>query len=154
MFRKDVAPAAEQDKVNTLIGVGTEIKGSVKATGGIRIDGRVDGEILHEGDLIIGEEGVVEANIKTRNATVAGEVRGNIEASGRVEIVSTGKVLGDIVVTTLIINEGAVFDGHCQMRQAETGGEGSGRRSFKDRIQPRTSPSSDAAAAAPGPKVG
>lgn len=133
MFRKDITPTTDQDKVNTLIGVGTEIKGSVKATGGIRIDGRVDGEVLHEGDLIVGEEGVVQANIKTRNATVAGEVRGNIEASGRVEIVSTGKVLGDIVVATLVINEGAVFDGNCQMGQAE-GGEVQTRRP-KDRPQ-------------------
>ncbi|MCL6580508.1 MAG: polymer-forming cytoskeletal protein [Firmicutes bacterium] len=129
MFRKDIAPAPEQDKVGTIIGVGTEIKGSVRATGGIRIDGRVEGEIHHEGDLIIGEEGVVEASIKTRNATVAGEVHGNVEASGRVEIVSTGKIFGDIVVTTLVINEGAVFDGRCQMRQGE--GEGASRRPGK-----------------------
>jgi len=136
MFRKDIAPAQEQDKVNTLIGVGTEIKGTIKASGGIRIDGRVDGELHHEGDLIVGEEGVVEATIKTRNATVAGEVRGNIEASGRVEIVSTGKVLGDLVVTTLVINEGAVFDGNCQMRQ--TGPDAQGRRSLKGRLPARS----------------
>ena len=137
MFRKDIAPAQEQDKVNTLIGVGTEIKGTIKASGGIRIDGRVDGELHHEGDLIVGEEGVVEATIKTRNATVAGEVRGNIEASGRVEIVSTGRVLGDLVVTTLVINEGAVFDGNCQMRQTGSP-DAQGRRSLKGRLQARS----------------
>ncbi len=155
MFRKDVAQSAEQDKVNTLIGVGTEIKGNVKATGGIRVDGRLEGELVHEGDLIIGEEGVIEAAIKTRNATVAGEIRGNIEATGRVEIISTGKIFGDITVTTLVINEGAVFDGHCQMRQAEAAGEGLGRRSLKERLQVRTSPStSDVGSPAGGPKVG
>jgi cytoskeletal protein CcmA (bactofilin family) len=131
MFRKDIAPTSDQDKVNTLIGVGTEIKGSIKASGGIRIDGRVEGEVLHEGDLIIGEEGVVQANIKTRGATIAGEVRGNVEASGRVEIVSTGKVLGDIIVGTLVINEGAVFDGNCHMGQ--TDGDVQARR-LKDRF--------------------
>ncbi|RJQ07649.1 MAG: polymer-forming cytoskeletal protein [Bacillota bacterium] len=145
MFRKDISPSQEQDKVNTLIGVGTEIKGSIKATGGIRIDGRVDGEILHEGDLVVGEEGYVEASVKTRNATIAGEVRGNIEASGRVEIVSTGKILGDIIVTTLVINEGAVFDGTCQMRQASAA-EGQGRRSIRDRIQSRHEASGEVAA--------
>ncbi len=141
MFRKDLGPSGDQDKVNTLIGVGTEIKGNLKATGGIRIDGRVDGEILHDGDLVVGEEGVVEANIKTRNATIAGEVHGNIEASGRVEIVATGKLLGDIVVTTLIINEGALFDGNCQMKQAE-GGE-HGRRPIKERTPAKPSPRVD-----------
>ncbi len=151
MFRKDISPAPEQDKVNTLIGVGTEIKGTVKATGGIRIDGRVDGEILHEGDLVVGEEGVVEATIKTRNATIAGEVKGNVEASGRVEIVSTGKLYGDIIVTTLIINEGAVFDGNCQMRQAE-GGDARRKPSVRDRLQSKLGVS-EAAATLPTPGV-
>jgi len=151
MFRKDMGSSTEQDKVNTLIGVGTEIKGNLKATGGIRIDGRVNGEILHEGDLVVGEEGVVEASIKTRNATIAGEVRGNVEASGRVEIVSTGKLLGDIVVTTLIINEGALFDGHCQMKQGE-GGE-HGRRSLKERALSKPTPQ-DGGPSALGPIVG
>lgn len=153
MFRKDIAPATEQDKVNTLIGVGTEIKGTVKATSGLRIDGRLEGELLHEGDLVIGEEGVVEANIKARNATIAGEVRGNIEASGRVEIVSTGKVLGDMTVQTLIINEGAMFDGHCQMRQAE-GPDAHARRSLKDRAQFKASPAPESGTAGQAPKVG
>jgi len=144
MFKKDIASPGEPDKVSTIIGVGTEIKGSLKATGGIRIDGRVDGEIHHEGDLVIGEEGVVEAVVKTRNVTIAGELRGNVEASGRVEIVGTGKLLGDIVVNALIINEGAVFEGHCQMRQAE--GEGRFRRPLRDRAQARD----EAAATSPG----
>ncbi len=152
MFRKDLGPASEQDKVTTLIGVGTEIKGNVRATGGVRIDGRVDGEIFHDGDLIVGEEGVVEASIKTRNATIAGEVRGNVEASGRVEIVATGKLLGDIIVTTLIINEGAVFDGSCQMKQSD-GGE-PGRRSLRDRAQAKPAPNTENLQPHPGPKVG
>jgi cytoskeletal protein CcmA (bactofilin family) len=139
MFKKDAPAGPEQDRVNTLIGRGTEIKGTVKATGGIRIDGRVDGEIDHDGDLVVGEEGVVEANVKTRNVTIAGEIRGNVEASGRVEIVATGKMFGDIVVNALVVHEGAVFDGSCQMRRAE-GGEARGR-TVRDRAK--------AAAAAP-----
>ena len=138
MFKKDIASSGEPDKVSTIIGVGTEIKGNLKATGGIRIDGRVDGEVHHDGDLVVGEEGVVEAVIKTRNMTVAGEVRGNIEASGRVELVATGKLQGDIVVNALIINEGAVFDGHCQMRQA--GAEGRLRRPHKERGRDESEP--------------
>jgi cytoskeletal protein CcmA (bactofilin family) len=124
MFRKDVTPSGEPDKVTTIIGLGTEIKGNIKATGGMRIDGRVEGEIHLEGDLVVGEEGVVEAAVKTRNITIAGELRGNVEATGRIEIVSTGRLLGDIVVSALIINEGALFDGNCQMRQAASGERG------------------------------
>lgn len=133
MFKKDTMPAPEQDKVNTLIGLGTEINGTLRANGGIRIDGRVEGEVVNEGDLVVGEEGVLEATVKTRNVTVAGEVRGNIEASGRVEIVATGRLIGDITVNALIIHEGAVFDGNCQMRQAE--GNEARRRSLRDRVK-------------------
>jgi len=142
MFKKDASPGApEHDKVATFIGQGTEIKGDIKAKGSIRIDGHVDGEIDHEGDLVIGEEGVVEATIKTRSVTIAGEARGNIEASGRVnieasgrvEIVSTGRLYGDITVNALIIHEGAVFDGNCQMRQGE-GGDAR-RRALRDKTK-------------------
>jgi len=137
MFKKDApAGAPENDKVSTFIGQGTEIKGDIKAKGGIRIDGRVNGQIDHEGDLVIGEEGVVEATIKTRNVTIAGEAHGNIEASGRVEIVSTGRLFGDITVNALVIHEGAVFDGNCQMRQAE-GGDAR-RRALKDKVKADT----------------
>jgi len=129
MFKKDASPGApEHDKVATFIGQGTEIKGDIKAKGSIRIDGHVDGEIDHEGDLVIGEEGVVEATIKTRSVTIAGEARGNIEASGRVEIVSTGRLYGDITVNALIIHEGAVFDGNCQGGDAR-------RRALRDKTK-------------------
>lgn len=133
MFKKDTGPAPEHDKVNTLIGLGTEITGTLKANGGIRIDGRVEGQVVNDGDLVVGEEGVVEASVKTRNVTVAGEIRGNVEASGRVEIVSTGRLVGDITVNALVIHEGAVFDGNCQMRQSESGD--ARRRSVRDRVK-------------------
>lgn len=108
-------PAVNTDKVDTFIGKGTEFKGTLNATGVLRIDGKVEGEVNTTGDVVIGETGRVEADIKTRHVTTAGEVRGNISAEGKLEIISTGKIYGDIKVMHLVINDGAVFEGKCEM---------------------------------------
>ncbi len=107
------------DKVDTIIGKGTEFKGTISSAGVVRIDGRVEGEILHRGDLIVGETGTVVANIKARHVTVAGEVRGNVEAEGKLEIVPTGRLFGDVKVAGLVIADGAVFRGASEMRAPE-----------------------------------
>ncbi|HHX50371.1 MAG TPA: polymer-forming cytoskeletal protein, partial [Clostridia bacterium] len=62
-----------------------------------------------------------KANLKARNVLVAGTVRGNITALGKVEVASTGKIFGDLQVGSLVIDDGAVFHGSCQMRSEEKG---------------------------------
>ncbi len=69
--------------------------------------------------LIIGEQGRVYANIKSKSVTIAGEVHGNLECSENLEILSTGKLYGDVKVTNLFIDDGAVFDGNCEMKQKQ-----------------------------------
>ncbi|MDI3533955.1 MAG: hypothetical protein PWQ82_320 [Thermosediminibacterales bacterium] len=110
-------PAVNTDKVDTVIGKGTEIKGTLNGTGVLRIDGKVEGEININGDLVIGETGKVMADINARHVTAAGEITGNISAEGKLEIISTGKVYGDINVMHLVINDGAVFEGKCEMNK-------------------------------------
>lgn len=120
MFGKkngNVPPAVNTDKVDTVIGKGTEIKGTLNGAGVLRIDGNVEGEINIDGDVVIGETGKVMADINARHITVAGETTGNISAEGKLEIISTGKVYGDIDVMHLVINDGAVFEGKCEMNK-------------------------------------
>ncbi|MCG0275110.1 MAG: polymer-forming cytoskeletal protein [Thermosediminibacteraceae bacterium] len=105
------------EKVDTLIGKGTEIKGTVKASGVIRIEGKIEGELESAGDVIVTETGVVNAQLKARNAIVAGEVSGNILLSGKLEIKSSGKVLGDLKVESISIEDGALFEGKCEMNK-------------------------------------
>ncbi|KAB2953909.1 polymer-forming cytoskeletal protein [Heliorestis acidaminivorans] len=99
------------DTVETVIGKESHFKGTLKASGAIRVDGALEGEILGNGDIIIGESGQVEASIEGRNVIIAGTVHGNVDASGRLEIASTGKLFGDICASSLIIDEGARFQG-------------------------------------------
>lgn len=114
MFGK--RPEAVQPKrVDTIIGKDTQVTGRIVAAGTIRIDGRVEGEIETDSDVVVGEPGRVVASIHARNVTIAGEVQGNIHAEGRLEIVPSGKLYGDVKIAVLAIEDGAIFKGMCEM---------------------------------------
>jgi len=121
MFRRD--PDAGLERVETVIGRGATVNGTLNGTGTLRVDGKVEGQVVHRGDVVVGETGLIEAAIQARNITVAGEIRGSVEAEGKLELIATGKLTGDIKVAALIINEGAFFQGSCAMRSAELPGK-------------------------------
>lgn len=108
------------DKVDTIIGAGTLFVGEIHVKGTLRIDGRVEGKMICSGDIVVGESGVIEAEVRARSIKLAGILKGNTYASGILEIVSTGKLYGDLEVGKLVINDGAVFQGQCKMQNTET----------------------------------
>ncbi|MBM7854390.1 cytoskeletal protein CcmA (bactofilin family) [Desulfohalotomaculum tongense] len=114
MFGKK-SDSINHSKVDTVIGDGTYINGDIKVDGVLRIDGKVDGHVDINGDVIIGPTGYVNADINGNNVTVAGEVHGNITLKGKLELDSTAKLYGDIEVSKLVINEGAIFKGKSSM---------------------------------------
>lgn len=118
MFSKK--ETVNMDKVDTIVGKDTNFQGNIKAQGTLRIDGKVEGEIDCQGDVVVGENGFVAAGLKARNLLVAGVIKGNVSVSGKLEIASTGKLEGDISTGSLIIDDGALFQGSCQM--AKTSG--------------------------------
>ncbi|MFO7667653.1 MAG: polymer-forming cytoskeletal protein [Desulfobacterales bacterium] len=97
------------------LGENTSFKGELSFHGTLRIDGQFKGQIYSEGTLIIGERGIVEADIDTHFVVISGEVHGNINAVYSTEINSKGKVYGSIVTSSLVIHEGVVFEGNCRM---------------------------------------
>ena len=105
----------KENEVKAFLGQGTEFDGKLMFGGSVRIDGDFKGEILGGGTLIVGESANIEANIVVDNLLVSGDVRGSIEIKKRVEIFSTGRLLGNVKTTTFVIQEGAVFEGDCQM---------------------------------------
>lgn len=115
MFGKKASASINMDKIDTVIGREMEIKGMVTAKGVIRIDGKIEGHIVNQGDVVVGEGAVIIADVKARHVTVAGEIKGNITAEGKLEIINTGKVFGNIQVQSLVIGEGAVFKGKSEM---------------------------------------
>ena len=107
------------EKMDTIIGKDTVFQGNINATGSVRIDGEYKGEIRVKGDLIIGETAHLEAAVEARNVLIAGYMRGNIIAQGKVDMASSAKLFGDIKVKNLLIEEGAIFKGNCLMEREE-----------------------------------
>ena len=96
-----------------IISQNTAINGNISINGCTRIDGVIDGTLAVDSDLFIGESGNIRATVYAKNATISGQVTGNISCKERLELTSNAKVFGDIKCTTLIIAEGAIFRGKC-----------------------------------------
>ncbi len=114
--------------LNDIFGNNTEFEGILTCPGDIMIDGHFRGEIKVEGTLFVGENASIEANIHALYVVSGGEVRGNIEAEKRIEISAPGKVYGNMVAPSLVIEEGVIFEGNCQME----GSKGSEKGHFKE----------------------
>jgi cytoskeletal protein CcmA (bactofilin family) len=93
----------------------TEFIGDIKFKENFRIDGVFKGKILSGNGLIIGETGEVEADIEVSSLTINGRVKGTIKAKDKIEIFSKGRVIGTVTTPKLLIEEGAFFQGSCQM---------------------------------------
>lgn len=102
-------------RVSGFIDKDTEITGDIKFKDSFRIDGIFKGKILSGGSLIVGETGELEADVEADSISINGRVKGSLNAKDRIEIFSQGRVTGKIVAPKLIIEEGAFFQGSCQM---------------------------------------
>lgn len=118
MFKKDQLETPP-DKVNTVIGKDTKFTGSIQAKGLIRIDGEMEGDVVTQGDIVIGESGRVSLELKARNVAVAGRFEGSLEAEGKLEIRSTGIVIGSVKTNGLLVDDGAVFSGNIEMKRKD-----------------------------------
>ena len=108
---------AEDNIVNSIIGVGSEFKGEFKINGLLRIDGKFKGTIETDGKVLIGQSGEALTDIKARLVVVGGSVKGNIFATERVIFLSSGKIHGNIITPSLVMEEGVVFEGNCTINK-------------------------------------
>jgi len=88
-----------------------EIKGSLKFSNDLVIDGKIEGEVTSDGSLTIGENAHVKGELKTKSVTVFGKVEGNITVTDRCELKKDAELIGDVRANTLAIEEGATFMG-------------------------------------------
>ncbi|GAA0467582.1 polymer-forming cytoskeletal protein [Alkalibacillus silvisoli] len=103
------------NNVDTVIGALTQFEGDLNTQASIRIDGDFKGNIRCDGDIVIGSEGKVEADVKGRDLTIAGQVNGDVYASGTLRIEATGVINGDITMGVLVIEEGGNLTGRSNM---------------------------------------
>ncbi len=94
----------------------TNVKGTIKFSEAMKIDGHFEGELItHNGEFIVGKTGTVKASIKVRSAVIEGRVDGEIIASDRVELKQKSHIIGDLQTKKLVVEEGVVLVGKCNV---------------------------------------
>jgi cytoskeletal protein CcmA (bactofilin family) len=102
--------------MDTIIGKETLITGTVDVKGALRVDGTIKGKIICSDCVTVGATGMVEADIESATAVVAGHMVGNVVASEKVELQAKCELEGDIKAKSLVIEQGAIFCGACNMK--------------------------------------
>jgi cytoskeletal protein CcmA (bactofilin family) len=100
-----------EDTALSVLAKGDALQGHLTVKGDAHLLGKFRGEVDCDGELIVGAEADVAANIRTDRITVQGFVRGNITATGRLKIAPTGRLEGDARVGSLVVQEGGVHHG-------------------------------------------
>jgi cytoskeletal protein CcmA (bactofilin family) len=121
MFRK--AKPAPQKRIDSLIGVGTVVRGDVSFSGGLRIDGQVFGNVTAADDgaatLVVSEQARIDGDVKVSHAVVNGAVNGPVAASEYLELQPKARVVGDVRYRTLEMQIGAVVQGRLEHVEPE-----------------------------------
>ncbi len=128
MFSSKSQPATKQqpkkpvgrDTTVTILTSGCQFSGKLFCRGATRIGGKVEGQIISEGLLIVEEDAVINAEIKADEVIIQGQVLGKLTATGRVELTTTSQFEGDIATPSLIVREGAQFNGRSTMIKKES----------------------------------
>lgn len=110
---KDKKKEYDSDKITGFFDKDTVFQGDLSFKGSFRIDGHFKGKIISDSLLIIGEEGKVEADVRVGFLIINGEVKGNIQATDKVEIHSRGRVIGTVSTPRLAVEEGAYLEANC-----------------------------------------
>ena len=105
-----------ENKVVSIIGQGTTVKGDISSKGTIRIEGTVSGQVQSGDTIVVQEGGKLKADLVAGQIIISGEVHGNVLAHERLEICAGGKVIGDIMSPRVSIAEGVLFEGKCTMK--------------------------------------
>lgn len=113
---KESMQPIERAEVNAFLGNQTTFEGKLHYTGAVRLDGRFKGSITSNDVLLVGETAKIEGDITVGSAVIRGEIMGTITASERVELHHPGHVIGDITTPSLMIDDGALFEGNCRMK--------------------------------------
>lgn len=111
--------------IDTLVGAKTELKGDIVFTGGLRVDGKVRGNITAKGDgnctLVLSENAAVTGNITVPHIITNGSIKGNVRATERIELQSKAEIFGDVYYKVIEMALGAVVNGNLVRETVEAG---------------------------------
>jgi len=111
IFKSD----GKQSDLNGFLDNGSHVQGELHFETSFRVDGKFSGKVQSEGDLIVGDGGEIDGDVVVGQVFVSGTVKGTIQASRKVQISPRGKVFADIETPSLVIEDGAYFEGRCAM---------------------------------------
>ena len=115
MFNKNTQKKTKATRIDTLIGHGTHIKGDISFSGGLRIDGRVTGNIGASGEtksvLTLSEKSIIEGEIRVPNLIVNGTITGNVYSSQHIELATNAKINGNVYYHLLEMVTGSQVNG-------------------------------------------
>jgi len=134
MLKKKNSPAS----MDTVIGEYTTIIGNVDSEGSLKILGKVEGDIKAGGDIYIESSSTINGNIYGSNVYVSGKINGNIIAKGLLHLQAQARLYGDIEVSSIVTDEGAIFQGSCKMIELpedEAAATSSGKSSSRLKIK-------------------
>ena len=102
-------------KIRSALSAGTVIQGKLSFDMPVSIDGKLSGEIFSSDVLIVGASAVIDAQLDVASLVVCGTVRGVINASQRVELMTGGRIEGEVITPVFKMEESSVFEGKCSM---------------------------------------
>ncbi|QJB56272.1 polymer-forming cytoskeletal protein [Pseudodesulfovibrio sp. zrk46] len=104
-----------RDEINAFLGAGTNYQGKLHFQGAVRIDGNFQGEVVSDGTLVVGQEAVVEGQVRVGQLVLSGNIQGEVEAKNKVVLHKTANLQGNIRTPSLVVEEGAVLEGQLVM---------------------------------------
>lgn len=117
----------KQSDLNGFLDSGSNVTGELRFQTSFRVDGKFNGTVISDGELIVGQGGEVDGDLRVGQIVVSGTVRGSIRAARRIHLSPTGKLLADIDTPSLVVEDGGFFEGRCSMdREAAKVSAGAG----------------------------
>jgi cytoskeletal protein CcmA (bactofilin family) len=114
-WKKNDRRSPKAGDLTAFIDEGSEIEGKCAFAGTVMLNGTIRGEITSTDTVIVGEKGVVHADVHADAIFISGQVVGNLVAARRLEMHGAARVFGDIEAPVVVMEEGVFFQGHCQM---------------------------------------
>ena len=111
MFTGSQKEAGSQHSAETFIGPSVKLEGNFSGEGDVVVEGILLGTLATQGDVRVGPQATIEAQIHANNAHIAGKIKGNITVTGNLKVASTAAIFGDIKTTTISVDEGAIIQG-------------------------------------------
>ena len=130
---------------HNIIGKTTVIEGTLRANGNVHVSGTVNGALEVDGRTVVMPGGLIDGEMRTTSAEVGGTIRGIVEVAERLVLKATAVIEGDIRTDKLVVEDGAVFNGRCEMGVRQGAGQGGRGARDKRRAAVDDAPASEAA---------